>query len=923
MDNDGQSDKTHKRQREPLEENVLASNELENVLKRRRLVAEEVENQNPLQPLAGSPARSRRLELEVKPDTPAIASIRLRVQQLTQRRDGVAALVQRCMSDPGAESPSNSLLRDVCHIGEGEFTSRLERFKTPTPDSSPVPSTPSTRQLSSFVHNMQQQLNTTVTPSTKEATRIRQAREDELKLLRVQPLTENMWLKRSLSDSSLAERAVSPTSSTCVCKRTRKIPWPTLQFGKDDSNIDSKEAECSISFSGVNKVMGDSLNDTSAFTGDLQPCCTEFCLSESMMHPNEQMSTSALIDKMFEDVLQAADKEEEGEKGKETVNEESLSKRNKRENADMEVAETEQIEKSLVSSFGEDGMSKESAHCCAEWEEKDGVNSAEGQEIDEENVCSKREEEIKEESTPVPNEEDFLTLPPTCVLSPLSKSVEAVVTPLRLVATVPTPTVQCPSPEEVTTPSADSAPPLYSIDAYRSQRKNSHLASQCVTPGIQKQATEKSYIKPTINTKETIKVLSEEAARLQTVINQTLQALSCCSDEEHGKGSLQEAEAEKLLLVSSEKHAALLTEISRLREGAGAVLDSSTVSLQPCRGTVSISSVQLPLKVEFLCSARTGRPTHYFFILIRYGPCNIVATPLATAADAENGDTITFPTSITLQDIRSNFEIDIEVYSLSSNAGQTCTTNLQQLRSSTKSRVTPKKLLSSITKSNPGLTSGALPVLGSRRTSNFSLVGSHKITLASLGQSKFTLDKMKFEGKIRRLLGDEFQEKVPFLSPLEGHIYLRLHSESHSNVQHQGFLTMFEDISGFGAWQRLFFKLEGGFFFYWNHPNEMGDKPAEGSISLCGFDCVRHVERDSCARPHTFELVNTRTLQQDNSHILTKTWFSADTREERVDWIEKLSQVLLDLHTWCRQPSASETDQANTSNTAASRESIL
>lgn len=35
---------------------------------------------------------------------------------------------------------------------------------------------------------------------------------------------------------------------------------------------------------------------------------------------------------------------------------------------------------------------------------------------------------------------------------------------------------------------------------------------------------------------------------------------------------------------------------------------------------------------------------------------------------------------------------------------------------------------------------------------------------------------------------------------------------------------MFEDVSGFGAWQRLFFKLEGGFFFFWNHPNEMGSK---------------------------------------------------------------------------------------------------
>lgn len=44
--------------------------------------------------------------------------------------------------------------------------------------------------------------------------------------------------------------------------------------------------------------------------------------------------------------------------------------------------------------------------------------------------------------------------------------------------------------------------------------------------------------------------LNEEAAKLQTVISQTLQALSCCTDQDHGRGSLEEAEAEKLLLVS-------------------------------------------------------------------------------------------------------------------------------------------------------------------------------------------------------------------------------------------------------------------------------------------------------------------------------------------------------------------------------------
>lgn len=47
-----------------------------------------------------------------------------------------------------------------------------------------------------------------------------------------------------------------------------------------------------------------------------------------------------------------------------------------------------------------------------------------------------------------------------------------------------------------------------------------------------------------------VQALNEEAAKLQTVINQTLQALSCCTDEEHGRGSFEEAEAEKLLVVS-------------------------------------------------------------------------------------------------------------------------------------------------------------------------------------------------------------------------------------------------------------------------------------------------------------------------------------------------------------------------------------
>nr|XP_023826431.1 anillin-like [Salvelinus alpinus] len=161
---------------------------------------------------------------------------------------------------------------------------------------------------------------------------------------------------------------------------------------------------------------------------------------------------------------------------------------------------------------------------------------------------------------------ELLTLPPSCILSHLSRSVEAVVTPMRLAASQPATPPSLPlTPEELTTPPADSAP-LYGIDAYRTLRQSTKPAIQSVTPGLQRRAAEESHPQQTVNTKDRIMVLNEEAAKLQTVINQTLQALSCCTDEDNGRGSLEEAEAEKLLLISCEQRAALLAEVTRLRE---------------------------------------------------------------------------------------------------------------------------------------------------------------------------------------------------------------------------------------------------------------------------------------------------------------------------------------------------------------------
>lgn len=69
------------------------------------------------------------------------------------------------------------------------------------------------------------------------------------------------------------------------------------------------------------------------------------------------------------------------------------------------------------------------------------------------------------------------------------------------------------------------------------------------------------------------------------------------------------------LLISGEKRSALLAEVAKLRqeriseseEAAGE--DGDYISQQPCRGTVGISNIQLPLKLEFVCSSRNRTGT--------------------------------------------------------------------------------------------------------------------------------------------------------------------------------------------------------------------------------------------------------------------------------------------------------------------------
>ncbi|XP_036720280.1 anillin isoform X2 [Balaenoptera musculus] len=463
----------------------------------------------------------------------------------------------------------------------------------------------------------------------------------------------------------------------------------------------------------------------------------------------------------------------------------------------------------------------------------------------------------------------------------------------------------------------------YSIDAYRSQRvketdrpsiKQVIVRKEDVTSKLNEK---KNGFPCQVNIKQKMQELNNEINLQQTVIYQASQALNCCVDEEHGKGSLEEAEAERLLLIATEKRTLLIDELNKLKnEGpqrtnkAGPISQSEFV---PSKGSITLSEIRLPLKADFVCSTvqKPDAANYYFLIILKAGAENMVATPLASTSNSLNGDALTFTTTFTLRDVSNDFEINIEVYSLVQKKDPS---GPDKKKKAYKSKaITPKRLLTSVTTKST-LHSSVMASLNAVRTSNFALVGSYTLSLSSVGNTKFALDKINYDVKERELLGYMFQEKVPFLCPLEGHIYLKIKCQVNSSVEERGFLTIFEDVSGFGAWHRRWCVLSGNCISYWTYPDDEKRKNPIGRLNLanCTSRQIEPANREFCARRNTFELITVRPQREDDRETLvsqcrdtlcvTKNWLSADTKEERDLWMQKLNQVLVDIRLW--QPDA-------------------
>jgi len=156
---------------------------------------------------------------------------------------------------------------------------------------------------------------------------------------------------------------------------------------------------------------------------------------------------------------------------------------------------------------------------------------------------------------------------------------------------------------------------------------------------------------------------------------------------------------------------------------------------------------------------------------------------------------------------------------------------------------------------------------------------------------------------------------APFHSPFEGTISLNMsvkEASTNENPTLKGFLTIFQEESGLGAWNRRWCSVQDNKIYYWLYPEDEVNRNKEphGDIDLrdCKTSKISVASRLDCARPNTFVLVtetvtkpgdrNSIICEASSERTVTKYLLSADSKEERREWMKVLNTCLDNVISW-------------------------
>ncbi|KAK6745666.1 hypothetical protein RB195_012030 [Necator americanus] len=380
--------------------------------------------------------------------------------------------------------------------------------------------------------------------------------------------------------------------------------------------------------------------------------------------------------------------------------------------------------------------------------------------------------------------------------------------------------------------------------------------------------------------------MEREVSVQQQRIAQAMQALRYCRERTEFRGSREEVDAQRALLIATETRRALLFEIDRLNRG-------ELKGAPGPHGTLTISNITIFLDREFVNTqinyASHKDDIYYFIVLLRYG-CDVQHTSLVTSDEGiRKKGLLEFNYYLTLKDLPPDFVCALEVYGLRTKREHISHEVKYRLGGTLGKKV--KQVFLEIQRSKIATLKTSLGGPSAVVEPAFQLVGRLTIDIDTHSR-KLTLQDV--------------------MSPLEGSVVVKMkkHATDKSRTIHRGFLSMYQRTrDGLGTWTRYWCVLECGEMRFWRSPDEERDGKqwlVLLDLQTCAGDGASTVN-EVCPYPNSFHIdvwvpKEGGARQSNGKPEMEKlrVMLAADTKAYLDSWMEIINQTARHVLMWDR-----------------------
>ncbi|VDO63003.1 unnamed protein product [Heligmosomoides polygyrus] len=300
--------------------------------------------------------------------------------------------------------------------------------------------------------------------------------------------------------------------------------------------------------------------------------------------------------------------------------------------------------------------------------------------------------------------------------------------------------------------------------------------------------------------------------------------------------------AQRTLLLARERLELLRCEVNRI-SALAAVRNPPPPVSRELRGTMTISNITVHLNRSFC------QHTSYALLILLKCGAEVEATgPVSLLAHQPvRIRQLTFTEHVQFANLPVDFNVVVEVYAMVSlpsgkQMDQSCATNIANKCRNLLSPAcelsliafTPSQMLSAVHRP------GRAVYQKDPHASEFVRCGYIILNRDTVGANKFYLDEAEY--------------------PLEGiiEVYARCTTLPPAiEVDNRGFLTMYQTVSGIGAWERYWAVLRRGMVYFWRYPDDesLEKRPvAFMDLSKCTNDEVVACNPDQCPRENSFSI---------------------------------------------------------------------